>query len=174
MVEHGQVNVRIPSEDKELILRIARKLREEDDFAGRLKRWMKTEAEDPQSAFMLDRLDRLEARVAELDARLAQVGGGAESAASPPSVAAAETDPRQPDMFGGHKPKGSTPLAPPSSQWTTGDGKGRRMTPEGLAEMHRLLNEGRTDTEVAEMLGVRPFTVANQRKALRAAGRPTG
>jgi len=69
------------------------------------------------------------------------------------------------DMFGGVVAK---PAMPASTKWTTGEGNGRRLTEEGRVELHRLVAEGRPDGEIADLLGVRPFTVASQRKALRA------
>lgn len=144
MAEHGQTNIRIPERAKPLIHRLARLLREDPSFLHSLTRFVE-EAGSQRASFIADRLERLEARVAELEAHA-------------PAIASQPARERQ--------------KAPAAVVWTEGEGKGRRLTPEGSAEMRRLIEEGQTDRQISDAIGVRPFTVARQRARILGSSDP--
>lgn len=154
MVEHDQINVRVPDAAKPTIKDIAERLRRDTSFLPRLRRWLEEEGNDGRSAFLADRIDKLEARMAELARRLD--GGSA-----PRNQAA----PRQVEMFDAGSDERSVAVAPiEASSWTIGEGRGRRLTEAGKEEMRRRVQAGETDRTISEFLGVRPFSVAQFRK----------
>lgn len=168
MVEHAQINVRVPLAGRELIKRVAKDIREVPGFRERLERWLSEGGGDERTDFLTARLERLEARFAEL-ARM--VGAGSVPAGISTPAAA-----RQQEMF----PAPAAQTVPRSTKapaaagragedqgevWAQGEGRGRRLTPAGKAELARRLAAGETNREIAEALGIRPNAVANARKA---------
>lgn len=155
MVEHDQINVRVPEPARGVLKDLAERLRRDAGFLPRLKRWMAEEADNGQATFLSDRIERLEARVADLARRLDDEPGRS-------------ARPRQVDMFAGQeKPPVSAIEEVAPEGWTAGEGRGRRLTDTGKAELRRRLEAGESDREIADVLGVKAFTVSNQRKAIQ-------
>ena len=140
MAEAEQVNVRIPKGAKPAIMRLARLLRQDENFVHRLGRFLDEDQDTDLGALLSQRIDRLERRLAALE-----VGAPAPTDAgrSPPEIA---------------------PKPPAEPVWTTGEGRGRRLTEEGERELQRLVSEGLGDSAIAGRLGVKPFTVSARRK----------
>ncbi|WP_188913522.1 hypothetical protein [Aureimonas endophytica] len=150
MVEHGQINLRVPDDAKDTLKGVADKIRRDSGFLARLKRFM-DEDDGERSAFLAERMDRLERRVADLET----ARGG--TAPAPHASAL----PRQENMF--DPPEGDADSS--GTAWATGEGRGRRLTPAGKAEMQRRIAAGERDNEIAAALGVRPNSVVQARKA---------
>lgn len=150
MVEIEQTNVRVPTNAKASLVRIAKRLRDEPAFLHRLNRFLDEEVNPVTGAFLSDRIERLERQVSELVGVWdALRGAGATPAPLPPSA----------------KPNAKTVNdANEHSAWTIGEGRGRRLTIEGEAELLRLLDTGWTDAQIATHLGVKPFSVTAKRK----------
>jgi len=134
-----QTNIRIPRGSQPTMARLAKLMRDDPKFYLKVDRFLDEILDADQSAYMLERIERLEAAYSELTGKpIAKI-----------MVSAAQE-------------------APAGPVWTTGEGRGRRLTPEGEAELQRLVDAGRADNEIAEALGVRPFTVEHRRKRLAA------
>ena len=124
-----QFNVRIPDEARDVLTRIATRLREDDQFAARLEAWLDTLDDDTADETLAERVARIEARL---------------------------------DGMGSDTPT-DTPQGTP---WTTGEGRGRRLTTAGEAEVERRIEAGDDDATVAEALGVSTNTIRVRRKAM--------
>ncbi|HWL69670.1 MAG TPA: helix-turn-helix domain-containing protein [Geminicoccus sp.] len=146
MAATEQVNVRVPSATRGLILHLAARLRDDQSFAGRLKRWLAEQADPSIGPLLSDRVEHLERHVKALLA-------ARDAAGVPGSTPAAVDSP-------------SNIIPPTVPGWTTGTGRGRRLTSAGKAEIERRIQAGEPDAEIARSMGVQPYTVANHRKKL--------
>lgn len=156
-----QVNVRVPSPARELILRIASRLRDDNLFAGRLERWLAEQSDPTAGPLLTERVERLERRVDALEAGRGSVRVATSTPqANPSAPQVAPTEPPNLNLFG------EEVVDTPDPVWTSGKGRGRRLTPEGEAEIERRIRAGQPDSEIAKAMGVQPFTVANRRKKL--------
>ncbi|MDY8111132.1 hypothetical protein U0C82_18585 [Fulvimarina sp. 2208YS6-2-32] len=117
--------------------RLAKLMRDDAKFYLKVDRFLDEISDTEQAAYMLERIERLENAIVEIT-------GNPISKPVAPDAAPAQVGP----------------------VWTTGEGRGRRLTSEGEAELQKLVDAGRTDIEIAEALGVRPFTVEHRRKRL--------
>lgn len=69
MAETAQVNVRVPEESRALILRLATRLRDDPSFPTALERFLDDLGPVAGGLTLTERVGRLEARLAELEAR---------------------------------------------------------------------------------------------------------
>lgn len=147
MSDTRQFNVRIPDEARDVLTRIATRLREDDRFVDRLTAFMDT-LDDPTAD------DSLAERVARIEARLDAMGGSLETVTSdtPPDTPQRDA-PWQPDTA-------DTPAL------TTGEGRGRRLTTAGEVEVERRIEAGETDDTIATALEVSKNTVRARRKKI--------
>ena len=141
MPETRQFNVRIPDEARDVLTRIATRLREDDRFVARLEAFMDT-LDDPTAD------DSLAERVARIEARLDAMGGE-NRVPTEPNFTSAPTD---------------TPQDTPTL--TTGEGRGRRLTTAGEVEVERRIEAGETDDTIATALEVSKNTVRARRKKI--------
>ena len=81
---------------------------------------------------------------------------GAATGALPAPVGASQADPET----------GQASPAVPADPWTSGEGRQKRLTPAGLAELDRRLSAGESVPAIAEALGVSHQTVSKRRAAL--------
>lgn len=137
MPETRQFNVRIPDEARDVLTRIATRLREDDKFVDRLTAFMDT-LDDPTAD------DSLAERVARIEARLDAMSGE-------------NRVPTEPNF-------NSTPTDTPAL--TTGEGRGRRLTTAGEVEVERRIEAGETDDTIATALDVSKNTVRARRKKI--------
>ena len=151
MADIAQLNVRVPLDAFDVVRDLSKLLRADPAFRHRLQRLFDERSDPDVSALIGQRLERLERQVADLMA--------AQSQMKPTGPSGAGIRAQTPSMFEAreHEPE-------PRSKWHIGEGRGRRLTPEGEAELDRLLDEGRRASEIADILGVRPNTVHNRRK----------
>ena len=148
MPETRQFNVRIPDEARDVLTRIATRLREDDRFAARLEAFMDT-LDDPTAD------DSLAERVARIEARLDAMGGDltAEIRSDTPTDTPQRDAPSQVGTA-------DTPAL------TTGEGRGRRLTTAGEVEVERHIEAGETDDTIATALEVSKNTVRARRKKI--------
>lgn len=150
MARIEQVNIRIPVEARSVISRIARRLREDHGFIHRLRRFMDEEENTVGAALLSERVAKIEGNLARvMHALPPEAIHEIERATGMLRTSREFSDPEQQV----HEPN------LPDPRWATGEGRGRRLTEEGVAEMTRLFHEGAKVTEIAEHLGVNVFAV---------------
>ena len=146
-----QVNVRVPPEAKDVILRIARLLREDIAIVGKLELYLEEVTATGIGPALAERMERLERRVETLE-----TGRGPTD--TPPRTPSTTPRPFETDLTGER--------VTPDPAWTVGEGRGRRLSPEGDRELRRRLDAHQTDTQISHAMGVATNTVANRRKGL--------
>lgn len=162
MSDTRQFNVRIPDDARDVLTRIATRLREDDKFVARLTAFMDT-LDDPTAD------DSLAERVARIEARLDAMGG-----ASSPNLGEqvhgqvgqahdTPSDNLSDRMNTLHRQLGGTEGTPPL---TTGEGRGRRLTTAGEIEVERRIEAGDDDSTIAAALGVSANTVRARRRKI--------
>ena len=147
---------RAPAEFHPLVHSVAKALTRRPDLAEPLRVLLATVADTaapaeplPSLADLVRRLDAVERQVAEHGALLA-----VQPALPAPAVRAE----------GSAMPALPTVLhAPHGEPWTVGEGKQRRLTAAGLAELDRRLDAGELVAAIAEALGVSVMTVRRRR-----------
>lgn len=145
MTSTRQFNVRVPDETRDILTRIATRLREDGQFASRLEAWLDT-LDDPTAD------DSLAERVARIEARLDAMGNDSQPEDGPGFAGyLAYRD--------GDTEQGGPPL-------TTGEGRGRRLTTAGEIEVERRIEAGDDDPAISEALGVSVNTIRARRKKL--------
>jgi hypothetical protein len=144
---------RAPAEHHALVHAVAKALTRRPDLAEPLRLLLAQVADTgapavplPDLAGMERRLQAVERQVAEHTALLAL-----QPALHPPAVQAKE-------------PTGTASKAP-AEPWTTGEGRQKRLTGAGLAELDRRLRAGEPDAAIAAALGVSTTTVGKRRAA---------
>jgi len=148
MSDTRQFNVRIPDEARDVLTRIATRLREDDKFAARLTAFMDT-LDDPTAD------DSLAERVARIEARLDAMGGD-QLSTRVDDVQGIPTD----------TPHRDAPSQPDTPALTTGEGRGRRLTTAGEVEVERRIEAGETDDTIATALEVSKNTVRARRRKI--------
>lgn len=146
----------------ELIERIVARFRVDPGFADRLEALLADAAADPRA----DRLAEVERRLDALEARAPEpVEPEVEHV---PLVAAAEEPepaPAEPMAEASPPPVGEPPAAAAVEEpLVVGEGRQRRLTRAGAAEIERRLVAGETDAEIAAAVGIRPHAVWHRRR----------
>lgn len=141
--QHEQTNVRVPTQAKPTLSRLARMLRDDPGFLRRLIRFLDEESNPDTASFLSLRVERLERQVSEITTALHE--------GRPIDPPRQETEP--------------SPGRTTVPRWTTGEGRGRRLTPEGETELRRLSEEGWTNGRIAARLGIKPYAVSRKRQA---------
>jgi DNA-binding NarL/FixJ family response regulator len=136
-----QVNLRVPEKHKDLLQDVTKRLRGDDAFADRLRELLEAGAAETDPDVQRQ-LQALFARVQALEERL--------GAGSAPTAG-----------------EGDRTVAAEASAWTTGEGRSRRLTAAGRAEVDRRIAAGESDKDIAEAVGVRRNAVHNRRKKHR-------
>lgn len=144
----NQLNVRVPDTARDLLLRIARLIRDDSSFAGKLERFINDYEDTSVGPLLSERVDSLERR---LD-RIERAGGIATPTDTPQRTPTGE------NLFG--------ELEGPNPAWTTGTGKGRRLSLEGERELERRINAGEDDSAIAKAMGLKLFAVKNRREKI--------
>ena len=155
---------RAPAEHHALVHAIAKALRRRPDLAEPLRLLLGQVADSdapaeplPDLAGLLRRLAAVEQRVAEHDALHAL-----QPALRPPVVQA--EGPTQPAVAS----------KAPAEPWTIGEGRMKRLTAAGVAELDRRLSAGESDSGIAVALGVSAQTVNKRRGLVAVHARGTG
>jgi hypothetical protein len=144
MADLEQANVRVPAEAKEAIARLARYLREDKGFLPRLKRFLDEEQDPAVGGLLSQRIDRLEEKLA--------------------AVAELVNLPQEEGRLPSFLLNDELERTEERGDWTTGEGKGRRLTETGLQEMQALMDKGWDDAKIAKRLGVSTFAITSKRK----------
>jgi len=157
-MNHQQVNVRVPAHGRDLLQRVAQRLRDDRTFAPKLERWL-AELSDPTAGPTLSaQVEALERRVAALEGGRGAQWGDANTPMIDYGNPQGTPGDTPPNLFGNDmvEPEG----------FTTGTGRGRRLTLQGENELACLIREGQTDADIARALDVKTFTVKQRRKKL--------
>jgi len=160
------VFVRVPPEAKEPLLELAKLLRDDTKILPRLRSFVREQA-DPSagSATLTMRVERLEADMQVLRDRV--VGGIPLPTPRQPAPAVEDQGDGQgdiEDLLGTRPHPAPQPAVNP--EWYNGkEGRARRLSEAGLAELDRHILAGHTNTEIAKAMGCATFTVENRRKA---------
>ena len=158
MPETRQFNVRIPDEARDVLTRIATRLREDDKFAARLTAFMDTLDDPTADDSLAERVARIEAR---LDAMDAPKSGGNPDASLATLPVSTPTDTPQRDVLS-QLATADTPAL------TTGEGRGRRLTTAGEVEVERRIEAGEDNATIARALDVSTNTVQKRRNDIAA------
>lgn len=148
MTPSEQVNVRVPQSARDLILRIARSLRDDTAFAGKLERFLDQYGDGTIGPLLSERVDRIERRLDAMERR-----GIISTPTDTPRSAPDGTN-----LFGEREG--------PDPAWTIGEGRGRRLSLEGERELLRRIEAGEDDATIAKAMGLRTFAVQNRRQKL--------
>lgn len=187
MVAYVQASARVPEEGRPVLLEIAAQMRADPAFIDKAAAWIAAERAGGELVGWraaierrLDRLDVLEARIEALEAAKAEgVTQLPKTAASPPPDAPAPASaishddpqfdiedvlpPVEPvTVQSDREPAGGEePVATDVTAWTTGAGKGTKLTPAGQREVLRLHGEAVSNAEIGRRVGVSGTSVAN-------------
>lgn len=132
-----QFNVRVPDEARDVLTRIATRIREDRTFIDRINGWLDT-VEDGTAD------DSLAERVARIEAALAERG--------PVTVTT---------------PSGTPPNTPDDTPpLTTGEGRGLRLTEAGEHDLALRIGAGQPDEDIAAAMGISTNTVRARRKKI--------
>jgi hypothetical protein len=161
------VFVRVPPEAKEPLLELAKLLRDDSKILPRFRSFVREQG-DPAagSATLSMRVERLEADVQALKDRV--VSGTPLPTPRPAAPAVEDQGDGQgdiEDLLGTRPHPAPQPTANP--EWFNGkEGRARRLSEEGSAELERRIIAGNSDAEIAKAMGLAAFAVANRRKAM--------
>jgi hypothetical protein len=167
---------RAPAEHHALVHAVAKALTRRPDIAEPLRALLASAADTgtatpaeplPDLHALVRRLDAVERQVADHGALLATrdaLQGEKPKAgaiqALPNALQAEEPAPPGGLLLGG------TASTAPAEPWTVGEGRTKRLTPAGLAELDRRLQAGEAAAGIAEALVVSAQTVSKRRAAL--------
>ena len=146
-----QVNVRVPSTARDLILRIARLLRDDTAFGSRLERFINEYEDASVGPLLSERVDRIERRLDGIERK-----AGVVTPSSTPPVTPGQ------NLFGEREG--------PDPAWTIGEGRGRRRSLEGERELERRIRAGEDNATIAKGMGLRPYAVQNRREGIAPQG----
>lgn len=141
----NQLNVRVPDGARDLMTRIARLVRDDSAFLPKLERFISDYEDASVGPLLSERVDSLERRLDRMER-----AGGIVTPSSTPHLT-----PTGKNLFGDREG--------PDPAWTTGTGRGRRLSLEGEKELERRLAAGENNFEIARAMGIKPNAVANRR-----------
>ena len=174
MTEVRRLNVRVSDHARDVLVRTAARLRKDDAFAARLSALLDATEDETAGDGLAERVARLEARLDVLESDIRE--------SDRPGLPGTRTDARsrvaRDDVLqflpGGESPANAEKRVAPADtpppktadqpQFTTGEGKGRRLTTAGEIEAERRILAGESDATIADFLGVGLATVRQQRK----------
>lgn len=144
MIGSEQVNVRVPSNGRDLILRLARLMREDSRFSAKLERFLDDIEDKTATPLLGERIEQIERRLLTIETKT--------GISTPPP-----TPRRTPheNLFG--EADGPDPI------WTTGEGRGRRLSHEGEKELERRIIAGEDNNTISKAMGLKVFAIQNRR-----------
>jgi len=165
MANTPTLSLRVPNGQHELVRAVVARLKAAPGFADSLRALLAQAGETtgtpaealPVLTDLARRVEAVERWIADREAVAVQAGVSTDAL---PGMQAETLLPP-----GGLLRIGTATAPAPAEPWTTGEGRMKRLTAAGLAELDRRLDAGETVADIAAALGVRKQTVGKRRAA---------